>query len=71
MNNSDEETQLLSECIVLATRLAKSVQKKCASGIYKADALGCVNEALHSLGRCRDYLLEADGEQGVTPRRSP
>ena len=70
MNNSDEETQLLSECIVLATKLAKSVKKKCEHGIYKADALGCINEALHFLGRCRDYLLGDDGDGRATTRAS-
>ena len=62
MKNPDEEAQLLSECIVLATKLAKNIQKKCEHGFYKADAMGCINEALYSLGRCRDYLLVDDGD---------
>jgi hypothetical protein len=60
MNDPNEETQLLSECIVIATKLAKMVAKKCQDGDYKIDALARVNDALSSLSRCRDFLPGVD-----------
>jgi hypothetical protein len=51
MNGTNEEAQLLSECIVIATRLAKRVAKKCQQGECRIEALARVNDALtHSVG---------------------
>jgi len=66
MNNTNEEAQLLSECIVIATKLAKCVARKCQQGDCKIEALARVNDVLSSLSRCRDFLSGEDDGQDLT-----